>query len=149
MLMDFDVWGQRRMNFFTGERNGLKLKYFDLICLQTQTQTCSFSLHKIIIDGLWIIVMFLWAVWTLILMAPIHCRVKIYYSHWWFNEEPITSMEPFHCTKGSLLWNNLLYIIKMFFTLRKNGSFKNLGTKMVLLWHHCENLLLEPLFLRV
>ncbi len=29
------------------------------------------------VDGLWIIVMFLTAVWTLILMAPIHCRESI------------------------------------------------------------------------
>ncbi len=34
----------------------------------------SFSLYIMLIDGLWIIVMFLSAVWTLILMAHIHCR---------------------------------------------------------------------------
>ncbi len=36
------------------------------------------TLHKMLIDALvCIIVMFLSAVWTLILMAPIHCRVFI------------------------------------------------------------------------
>ncbi len=43
-------------------------------------QTCSFSLHKMLIDGLeylWIIVMFLSVVWTLILTAPIHSRGSI------------------------------------------------------------------------
>ncbi len=29
------------------------------------------------VDYLWIIVMFLSAVWTLFLMAPIHCRASI------------------------------------------------------------------------
>ncbi len=37
--------------------------------------------HKTLIDGhvdyLWIMVMFLSAVWTLILTAPIHCRGSI------------------------------------------------------------------------
>ncbi len=37
----------------------------------------SFLLHKTLMDYLWIIVMFLSAVWTLILTAPIHCRGSI------------------------------------------------------------------------
>ncbi len=46
-------------------------------------QTHSFSLHKMLTDGLIhmdylrIIVIFLSAVWTLIPMAPIHCRGSI------------------------------------------------------------------------
>ncbi len=46
-------------------------------------QTCRFSLRKTLlmdwsgVDYLWIIVMFLSAVWTLILTAPIHCRGSI------------------------------------------------------------------------
>ncbi len=46
-------------------------------------ETCSFSLHKMLIYGqVWcglfvIIVMFLLIVWTLILTAPIHCRASI------------------------------------------------------------------------
>ncbi len=60
MLMEFDVRGQQRMDFVTGESvlwiffarsEGLKLKG--------------------------IILMFLLAFWTLILMAPIHCRWSI------------------------------------------------------------------------
>ncbi len=39
----------------------------------------SFSLHSTFTDWLWIIVMFLSAVWTLILTAPIHWK-RIY---WW------------------------------------------------------------------
>ncbi len=51
--------------------------------LMVDLQTCNFLLHKMLTDGLewcgslWIIVMFLSAVWTLILMAPIHCRGSI------------------------------------------------------------------------
>ncbi len=37
----------------------------------------SFSLLQMLTDGLWIIVMFLSAVCTLILTAPIHCRASI------------------------------------------------------------------------
>ncbi len=29
--------------------------------------------------------------------------IKVLYWHIWFHEEPLTSMEPFHSTKGSLL----------------------------------------------
>ncbi len=50
--------------------------------LKLQSQTRSFALHTTLIDGLdWsgvcIIVMFLSAVWTLILTAPIHRRASI------------------------------------------------------------------------
>ncbi len=37
----------------------------------------SFSLYRMLIDGLWLIVMFLSVIWTLFLMAPIHCRGSI------------------------------------------------------------------------
>ncbi len=39
------------------------------------------------VDYLWIIVMFLSAVWTLILTAPIHCRGSIgeQMMHWYFS----------------------------------------------------------------
>ncbi len=43
-------------------------------------QTHSFSLHKVLFDGLdscGLLVMLLSAVWTLILTAPIHCRGSI------------------------------------------------------------------------
>ncbi len=46
-------------------------------------QTLSFSIYKT--DGrvVWIIVMFLSAVWTLILTAPIHCRASTGVSKYW------------------------------------------------------------------
>ncbi len=43
-------------------------------------QACSFCLLQMLTDGLeWcgLLVMFLSAVWTLILTAPIHCRASI------------------------------------------------------------------------
>ncbi len=43
-------------------------------------QTHSFSLHKVLFDGLdscGLLVMLLSAVWTLVLTAPIHCRASI------------------------------------------------------------------------
>ncbi len=56
--------------------NGLKLK-----CLDDGfvfVQNCSFSLHKMLTDGLELItVILLSAVWTLILTAPIHFRESI------------------------------------------------------------------------
>ncbi len=84
MWLDFER--QQEMDYFTGgssiyglwnhilaRNNGLKWKIYWWICL-------SFCLLKMLTDGwsvvdyLWIIVMFLSAVWTLILTAPIHCR---------------------------------------------------------------------------
>ncbi len=69
------------MGSFLARNNSLGLKRFNdrLVFLQTR----SFSIHKTLTDGLnvvdylWIIVMFLSAVWTLILMAPIHLRWSI------------------------------------------------------------------------
>ncbi len=60
---------------------------------------------------------------------------------------------PFH-KKFFIVEKKVLYIIKMFFTLRNKWFFEELFTerffeepKMVLLWHCCENPLLEPVFL--
>ncbi len=82
--MDCDLRGQQGLDFFHwrimdyeldifARSNRLKLKPIkDGFVLRTR----SFSLHKMLTDVvfLWIIVMFLSAVWTLILTAPIHCR---------------------------------------------------------------------------
>ncbi len=55
MLVDFDVRGQQGMDFFTG---GSAIMEYVVV--------------------FWpVIVMFLSAVWTLILTAPIHCRASI------------------------------------------------------------------------
>ncbi len=40
-------------------------------------QVFSSQNSKLIDRMVWIIMMFLWAVWTLILTAPIHCRASI------------------------------------------------------------------------
>ncbi len=63
----------------------MELHFGQKWCLKVKTlwwiwflQTRSFLLHKTLFNaldiGVWIIVMFLSAVWTLILTAPIHCR---------------------------------------------------------------------------
>jgi len=31
-------------------------------------------------------------------------KIKVLYWNQWFLEEPLTTMESFHCTKGSFLW---------------------------------------------
>ncbi len=86
----FDVSGQQRLDFFTwggvimdyglvffGQKWQFKVKTHWRICF---LQTSKFSLHKMLIDGLESCGLpvdycdFLSAIWTLILMAPIHCR---------------------------------------------------------------------------
>ncbi len=63
------------MGSYFGQTQQYKVKYLNLDVFLLQTHR--FSLHKLVIDGLdylYIIVIFLSAVWTLILTAPIHCR---------------------------------------------------------------------------
>ncbi len=58
--------------------NGLKLKHINDVFVYYKNS--SFSLHKMLIDGLewcWLVVEYYIAVWTLILTAPIHCRGSI------------------------------------------------------------------------
>ncbi len=58
-------------------------------------QSHSFSLHKMLTDGLeWcgLLVMFLSAVWTLILTAPIHCRGSIGELHFSKSDEETNSL---------------------------------------------------------
>ncbi len=69
-LLIQQCYGER--THILAENNGLKLKMCWWICF---LQTYSFTLGINWWTGVvWIIVMFLSAVWTLILMAPIHCR---------------------------------------------------------------------------
>ncbi len=74
MLVDFEVRGQQGINFFTGGRvimkilgwsDRLKLKHLEFVSKNTQFFTSQ--------DINW------WAevVWTLIMMAPFHCRGSI------------------------------------------------------------------------
>ncbi len=77
MSVDFDVRGQQGTDFFTGGSDSMDLQTPND---KKKIQTRNFLHHKTLIDGLdwsvldylWIIVMFLSAVWTLILTAPIH-----------------------------------------------------------------------------
>jgi len=77
MSVDFDVRGQQGMDFFTGGSDSMIYRH---LMIKKKILTRSFSHHKTLIGGLdwsvldylWIIVMFLSAVWTLILTAPIH-----------------------------------------------------------------------------
>ncbi len=61
--------------------NGLKLKDLNKVFVSYKQAAFVFSRHQLIdwrgVDYLWNIVMFLSAVWTLILTAPIHCRGSI------------------------------------------------------------------------
>ncbi len=97
MLMDYDVRDNTRWTFsleeallwimdsYFSQKQWFKVKNILMMELfLTNTQTRSFCLLKTLTDGLewcvnylWIIVMFLSAVWTLILTAPIHCRASI------------------------------------------------------------------------
>ncbi len=57
------------------DSNFAQKRQFKVKNIRSFLKTSSFWLLKTFIDGLeWIIVMFLSAVWTLILTAPIHCR---------------------------------------------------------------------------
>ena len=79
------------MDFFTGRgiiglwsilarNNSLKLKHLNDVSVSYKHTASLFTRHSLIdwshVDYLWIIVMFLSAVWTLILTAPIHCRAS-------------------------------------------------------------------------
>lgn len=63
-------------------------------------------------------------------------KVKVYW-HLWFHEESLTSMEPFHSTKGSLYWKKVSYIFKMLFSLFTEWFFGE--SKIALLCDHCKN----------
>ncbi len=58
----------------------------------------------------------------------------VLYWHWWFHEEPLTYMDTFHWTKGSLWWKKAL--IFLFFLLLTERFFGE--PKMVLQLHHCK-----------
>ncbi len=84
-------------------------------------------------------------------------KIKVHYWHWWFHEELLTSMEPFHSTKGSLCWkkgsldSNVLCNKKNVFFLECFtewffGEPKRLFSPMASLW---KPLFWKPLFLIV
>ncbi len=87
-------WRKQYFGLWTGilkRSNGLKLK-----TLISFLQTCSVFLHKMLIDGLescGLLVIFLSAVCTLILTAPIHSRgstceqgMECFLQIWWRNK---------------------------------------------------------------
>ncbi len=73
------------------------------------------------------------------LMVPTLLKTKEH-CHLWFHEEPLLSMEPFNCKKGSLDFFNVLHSKKKVVILRTNN-----GSSMASL----QKSYLEPLFLRV
>ncbi len=90
MLVDFDVREQQEMHFFTGgsifmdvmdvilNRSGvLKLKYLNGGFVYNKHTAVTSPDVNWGIGVVWIIVMFLSAVWSLILTAPIHCSASI------------------------------------------------------------------------
>ncbi len=70
-------------------------------------------------DYLWIIVMFLSAVWTLILTAPIHCRASIAETLMQRHISPNLMKKQTHlhlvCTKGSYIFIQLKFLPELFF----------------------------------
>ncbi len=68
-------YGQRTR--VTAKSKNLKLKMSVLDLFLTNTQLFTSQDINLCIEVVWIIVMFLSAVWTLILTAPIHCRGSI------------------------------------------------------------------------
>ncbi len=84
MWVDFDVREKQEMDFFTGgSRLWIMDSYFDLKHLKLKCLNEGLFLTNTVFHFtgwtgvVWIIVMFLSAVWTLILTAPIHCRGSI------------------------------------------------------------------------
>ncbi len=87
-FVDFDVKGQLEMDFFTGgsiimdyglfsllaRSDGLKLLRINNGWFLTNKQFFTSQAVNWWTGEVWITVMFLSAVWTLILTAPIHCR---------------------------------------------------------------------------
>ncbi len=80
-------------------------------------------------------------------------KIKFLYWHWCSVKDPLTSHDAFQLHKMFfVVKKKVIQIIKMFFTLRKNGSFQNLNErffrepKVVLLWHRCKSLLLKTFF---
>ncbi len=78
--MDYDVRGQEEIDFFTG---GITIMDYGFI-FRPEAKLKHLHDEFVFIQDvnwwtgvLWIIVMFLSAVWTLILTAPIHCRGTI------------------------------------------------------------------------
>ncbi len=76
-MLDFDVRGQQRMEFFTGV-SIIMDSFFGIVLWKLKGLIYLFitNMHWSV-DYLWIIVTFLSAVWILILTAPIHCRGSI------------------------------------------------------------------------
>ncbi len=61
------------------------------------------------VDYLWIIVMFLSAVWTLILTAPIHCRGSIAEQVMYAKFLQICSNEESNSSKSRLAWGQYIF----------------------------------------
>ncbi len=99
-------------NYFD-QKQRIELKTVDLFLTNTQLLASQDGLERI---TLWIIVMFLSAVWTLILTAPIHCRGSI-------GEQVMQCyISPNLMKKQTCLhlgWpENILFLGKLFFTQR-------------------------------
>ncbi len=64
-------------------------------------------------------------------------KIKILYWHLWFHEEPLTSMESFHCTKDYLYWKRFFKWLKCSSTKKKMVPQRTVHGKVywgVLLW---------------
>ncbi len=135
----FDVRGQQGMYFFTRGSiimdyglvsDALKLKPHDDGFVSYKHAAFGFTRCYLMdwsgVDYLWIIVMFLSAVWTLILTAPIHCRASIgeqimecYISpnlFWWRNKR-ICNLDGLRVSTLSVIFifNYFLIIILLLF----------------------------------
>ncbi len=85
------------------------------------TASCWFQVTKIMA------VLTIWLLLDLPIFPLYSLNWKTLYWHIWFHEEPLTSMEPFHSTKGSL------DISKVFHT-EKKVILKAVNRKFKMLW---------------
>ncbi len=63
------------MESYFSWKQGFEVKHALMVLFLINTRHSFMDLSRV--DSLWIIVMFVSAVWTLILTAPIHCRGSI------------------------------------------------------------------------
>ncbi len=86
-----------------------------------------------------------WTLWTQELHKSRHCvsetDIKTYWlftCHLWFHEEPLTSMKPFHSTKGSLVFFYVLHAKKknVLLCVYRKGTLMVQNYSMALLQHY-------------
>lgn len=62
-------------------------------------------------------------------VVAVHLKTKVLYCHLRLNEEPLTSKEPFHCTKALISGKSLFRLFQTYFTPRIIVIFMNCSLK--------------------